>query len=65
MSFRRSRLTPPSNAVFAISLLLAVLAVASMFFHVPVVGPYVRHHGFWIMTGAYALLAAGVLLHNF
>lgn len=63
--FRRSRLTPPSNAVFAVSLLLAVLAVASMFFHVPVVGVYFRHHGFWIMTGAYALLAAGVLLHNF
>lgn len=63
--FRRSRLTPPSNAVFAVSLLLAVLAVASMFFHVPVVGVYFRHHAFWIMTGAYALLAAGVLLHNF
>jgi hypothetical protein len=65
MALHRRRLTPPSNVVFVVSLVLAVLAVASMFFHVPVVGPYFRHHGFWIMTGAYALLAAGVLLHNF
>ncbi len=63
--FRSRRLTPPSTLVFAISLILAVLAVASVFFHVPVVGHYFRVHGFWIMTGAYALLAAGVILHNF
>ncbi len=63
--FRRTRLTPPSNIVFVISLILAVVAVAAVFFHVPVVGTYFRQHGFWIMTGAYGLLAAGVLLHNF
>lgn len=63
--FRNRRLTPPSNLVFIVSLVLAVVAVASVFFHVPVVGHYFRQHGFWIMTGAYALLAAGVLLHNF
>lgn len=63
--FRRRRLTPPSNLVFVVSLVLAVVAVASVFFAVPFVGHYFRVHGFWIMTGAYALLAAGVILHNF
>ena len=61
----RHRLTPPSTLVFAISMLLAMVTVASMFFAAPVVGHYFRHHALWIMTGAYALLAAGVLLDNF
>jgi hypothetical protein len=61
----RHRLTPPSNLVFVISMILAVVTVASMFFHLPVVGHYFHHHAFWIMTAAYALLAAGVLLDHF
>lgn len=65
MGLFRHRLTPPSNLVFTISMILAVVTVASIFFAVPVVGHYFRHHAFWLMTGAYALLAAGVLLDNF
>lgn len=63
--FRHRRLTPPSNLVFTISMILALLTVACVFFVVPAVGHYFRAHAFWIMTGAYALLAAGVLLDNF
>jgi hypothetical protein len=63
--FNRHRLTPPSNIVFLISLILAVLAVVSYFFHIPSIGREVEGHRFWIMTAAYALLAAGVLLRRF
>ncbi|MGO9134972.1 MAG: hypothetical protein ACLP8A_13135 [Methylovirgula sp.] len=63
--FGHRRLTPPSNVVFVISLILAVLAVVSVFFHIPSIGSYVAGHRFWIMTAAYALLAAGVILRKF
>ncbi len=63
--FRRSRLTPPSSLVFVISLVLAVLAVASVFVSIPGIGHYVNAHRFWLMTGAYALLAVGVLTRKF
>jgi hypothetical protein len=62
--FDRHRLTPPSNLVFLISLVLAVVAVVSEFFKIPSIGPWVHEHKFWIMTAAYALLAAGVLLRG-
>jgi hypothetical protein len=62
--FDRHRLTPPSNLVFFISLVLAVLAVVSEFFKIPSIGPWVGTHRFWIVTAAYALLAAGVLLRG-
>lgn len=61
---RHRRLMPPSNLVFIISLALAVLAVASVFFSIPVIGHYLRFHRFWVVTGAYALLAAGVILRG-
>jgi hypothetical protein len=63
--FRYRRLTPPSQLVFIVSLVLAVLAVASVFFSIPVAEHYLRLHRFWVLTGAYALLAAGVLLRRF
>jgi len=63
--FDRHRLTPPSTIVFLISLVLAVLAVVSHFFHIPSIGRQVEAHRFWIMTAAYVLLAAGVLLRRF
>ena len=57
----RFRLTPPGAPIFFISLILAVLAVASLYTHVPAVGRYVTAHRFWVMTAAYATLLAGVI----
>jgi cytochrome c oxidase assembly factor CtaG len=55
------RLTPPGLLIFFVSLLLAVLAVATGYTHVPLVGHYVAAHRFWVMTAAYAALLAGVI----
>jgi hypothetical protein len=55
------RLTPPTFPVFLISLVLAVLALASLRFSIPYVGHYVVAHRFWVMAAAYAVLAAGVI----
>ena len=57
----RFRLTPPGAPIFFASLILAVLAVASLHTHVPAVGHYVATHRFWVMTAAYAALLAGVI----
>jgi len=54
----RFKLTPPGAPIFFISLILAVLAVASLYTHVPAVGHYVAAHRFWVMTAAYAALLA-------
>ena len=61
---RLGRLMPPTYRVFIISLVLTVLAVASVFFSVPLIGHYVHAHRFWIVTGAYALLAGGIILRG-
>ncbi len=57
----RTRLTPPSFPVFIISLSLAVLAVASLYVHVPIVGHYLVPHRFWVITAAYVILLIGVV----
>jgi hypothetical protein len=57
----RLRLTPPGRAIFFVSLILAVAAVASLYTHVPVVGHYISTHRFWVMAAAYAALLAGVI----
>ncbi len=57
----RKRLTPPTFPVFIISLILAVLAVASLYVHVPIVGHYLVGHRFWVMTAAYVVLFIGVI----
>jgi len=57
----RFKLTPPGAPIFFISLILAVLAAASLYTHVPAVGHYVAAHRFWVMTAAYAALLAGVI----
>jgi hypothetical protein len=57
----RKRLTPPTFPVFIISLILAVLAVASLYTNVPVIGHYIVAHRFWVMAAAYAILFIGVV----
>jgi len=57
----RRRLTPPTFPVFLISLILAILAVASANVNIPVIGHYVLAHRFWVMAAAYAILLIGVI----
>ncbi len=57
----RRRLTPPTFPVFIISLILAVLAAASLYANIPVVGHYISAHRFWVMAAAYAILFIGVV----
>lgn len=60
----RFKLTPPGMLIFIVSLILAGLALATLYTHVPVVGHYVATHRFWIMTAAYAALLAGVIFNG-
>ena len=57
------RLTPPTIPVFLVALILAVLSVASMYAHIPVVQSFIAadHHRYWIMVAAFIVLAAGVV----
>jgi hypothetical protein len=48
-------LSPPTVAVFIISLILAVLAIIGQF--VPI--PLISDHGFWVAIIAYFILAIG------
>jgi hypothetical protein len=48
-------LSPPTTAVFIISLILAVLAVISAFVVIPVISA----HAFWVAIIAYIVLAVG------
>ncbi len=55
------RLTPPTFPVFILSLVLALLAVASLYTTIPSIGHFVNAHRFWIMATAYAVLVIGVV----
>ncbi|MGC2411016.1 MAG: hypothetical protein WA441_13750 [Methyloceanibacter sp.] len=48
-------LSPPTTAVFVISLILAVLAVISTFVAIPLVSA----NAFWVAIIAYVILAVG------
>ena len=48
-------LSPPTTAVFAISLILAVLAVIGQFARIPVI----KYDDFWVAIIAYVILAVG------
>ncbi len=50
-------LSAPTVPVFAISLILAILAVISMF----VVLPFVTQYAFWVAIIAYLVLMVGTL----
>jgi hypothetical protein len=60
----RFKLTPPSFGVFLLSVLLASLAVATLYFRVPVVGHFIGSHRFWALAAAYVLLLAGVVFRG-
>ncbi len=48
-------LSPPTTAVFVISLILAVLAIIGQFASIPLI----TDHGFWAAIIAYFILAVG------
>jgi hypothetical protein len=55
------QLTPPRLVTFIASFVLAVLAVATMYTRVPMVGHYVAAHRIWFLVAAYVVLALGVV----
>lgn len=53
-------LTPPTTAVFLISVILAALAIIGHF--VPI--PFVTENGFWVAIVAFVILAIGNLFRG-
>jgi hypothetical protein len=53
-------LTPPTTAVFIVSLILAALAVIGKFVAIP----FITDHGFWVAVVAYVILAVGNLFRG-
>jgi hypothetical protein len=53
-------LSPPTTAVFVISLILAALAIIGKF--VPITS--ISEHGFWVAVIAYVILAVGNLFRG-
>lgn len=53
-------LSPPTTAVFVISLILAALAIIGKFVAIPVISD----HGFWVAVIAYVVLAVGNLFRG-
>ena len=53
-------LSPPSQAVFIVSLILALLAVIGKFAAIP----FVTDNGFWVVVAAYVILAIGNLFRG-
>lgn len=60
--FRRSILSAPRAVTFLVAVVLAVIAVASLYTRIPWVG--VGPHRFWLMTAAFVVLALGTLLRD-
>jgi hypothetical protein len=53
-------LSPPTTAVFVISLILAVLAIIGTFVPIPLISAY----AFWVAIIAYVMLAVGNLFRG-
>jgi hypothetical protein len=53
-------LSPPTTAVFVISLILALLAIVGKFVAIP----FISDHGFWVAVIAYVVLAVGNLFRG-
>lgn len=58
------QLTAPRILTFLISLIIALIAVASLYTRLPTIGAWVNGHRFWMMVAAYVILALGVALRN-
>jgi hypothetical protein len=54
------RLNAPTQMIFLISLVLAILAVLALFVTIPFVSVY----AFWVAIIAYIVLAAGCVMKN-
>ena len=57
-------LNAPKVITFVISLILVIVAVASLHFRLPYGASFVGAHRFWIVIAAYVLLALGCLLRG-
>ncbi|WP_131113129.1 hypothetical protein [Lichenihabitans psoromatis] len=55
-------LSAPKIVTFVISLLLVLLAVVSLYTHLPASLGFVNQHRFWLVVAGYAVLTLGVLL---
>jgi len=53
-------LSPPTTAVFVISLILAVLAIIGTFVTIPLISA----NAFWVAIIAYIILAVGNVFHG-
>jgi hypothetical protein len=53
-------LSPPTTAVFVISVVLAVLAIIGTFVTIP----FISGHAFWVAIVAYVILAVGNLFRG-
>ncbi len=60
----RFRLSPPGFPIFLLSMSLAALAIATLYWRVPVVGHYVSAHRFWVLGAAYVALFLGVIVEG-
>jgi hypothetical protein len=58
------QLTAPRILTFIVSLIIAALAVASLYTRLPTFGTWINGHRFWIMVAAYVILALGVVLRR-
>lgn len=58
------QLTAPRILTFIVSLILAVLAIASLYTRLPTIGAWVGSHRFWMMVAAYVVLMLGVVMRG-
>ena len=54
-------LSAPTNLVFVVSIVLAILAVIGTFTPLP----FISEHAFWVAIAGYVILALGNILRNF
>ena len=57
------RLSPPTLALFLVSLILATLAMVTKLGYVPV-PRYIPHQDYWLAITAYLILTIGVLFRG-